>query len=106
MLLPHDRWFYFLANMGVVGLLGIIWVVGSMLWGAFSDYRQTQHAFSKVLTASALASVAGVVVQTAGGHMGFLPNYEMSSFYMVPVWIVIGLMVARRQGAIEEQQDN
>jgi O-antigen ligase len=105
MLLPHDRWLYFLANMGVVGLLGIIWVVGSILWGAVSDYRRTQDAFSKVLTVSALASVAGVLVQSAGGHMAFLPDYQMSSFYMVPVWILMGLMVARRQGTIKEQDD-
>jgi cell division protein FtsW (lipid II flippase) len=105
MLLPHDVWLYFLANMGVVGLLGMIWVVGSMLWDAFSDYQRTQDAFSKVLTASVLASVAGVLMQSVGGHMAFLPSGDMSSFYMVPVWIMIGLMVARRQGTIEEQDD-
>ena len=97
MLLPHDVWLYFLANMGVVGLLGILWVVGSMLRRAFSDYRRTQDAFSKVLTASSLACVAGVLVQSAGGHMGFLPDYGLASFYMVPVWILMGLMVAREK---------
>jgi len=101
LLLPHDVWLYFLANMGVVGLLGIIWVVGSMLWGAVSDYRRTQDAFSKVLAVSALACVAGVLVQSAGGHFSFLPDYSLSSFYMVPVWILMGLTVARREGTIE-----
>ena len=102
-LLPHDVWLYFLANMGVVGLLGILWVVGSMLWCAFSDYRRTQGVFSKVLAVSALACLAGVLVQSAGGHFGFLPDYSLSSFYMVPVWILMGLWVARGQGTIEEQ---
>ena len=97
MLLPHNVWLYFLANMGVVGLLGILWVVSSMLRSAVSDYRRNQDAFSKALTASALACVAGVLVQSAGGHMGFLPDYGLASFYMVPVWILMGLTVAREQ---------
>ena len=98
LLLPHNRWMYFLANMGVVGLVGILWVVGSMLWNAVSDYRRTQDAFSKFLATSALASVTGVLVQSAMGHMAFLPDYALASFYMVPVWIMMGLMVARRPG--------
>lgn len=103
LLLPHNRWLYILVNVGVLGFLGVLWVVGSMLWSPFSSYRRTGDTFSKVLAMSALACVAGVLVQSAGGHFAFLPNYKMSSFYMVPVWILMGLAVARRQGRIEEQ---
>jgi O-antigen ligase len=102
MLLPHDVWLYFLADVGVVGFLGLLLVVGSMLWGPFSIYRRAEDAFSRVLAVSALACVAGVLVQSVGGHMGFLPDYELSSFYMVSVWILMGLVVARGQRMIEQ----
>jgi hypothetical protein len=105
MLLPHDVWLYFLANVGVVGFLGVLWVVGAMLRGPFSAYRRAENAFSRSLAVSALVCVAGVLVQSAGGHMGFLPDYGLASFYMVPVWILMGLMAARAQEIINEGQD-
>jgi hypothetical protein len=37
--------------------------------------------------------------------MGFLPDYGLASFYMVPVWILMGLMAARAQEIINEGQD-
>jgi hypothetical protein len=97
MLLPHDVWLYFLANVGVVGLAGLLWVVSSVLLKAFVAYRQAVSPFSRTLAISALAATVGIVIQSAGGHMAFWPDYGLSSFYMVPYWILVGLAAARKR---------
>lgn len=105
MLLPHDIWLYFLANVGVAGSLAILWLVGSMFWQPFTVFRRAEVALSRVLAVAAMAAVAGVVVQSAGGHLGFLPDYNLASFYMAPVWILMGLVVARSRVTAGGQGD-
>lgn len=96
LLLPHDVWLYFLACMGVTGALGILWLVDALFWTAWSAYRRATEWFVRTLAVALLAAVTGVLIQSAGGHVAFLPDYTERQIYMLPFWVLAGLMGARQ----------
>jgi O-antigen ligase len=95
LLLPHNIWLYFLATTGIVGLIGIVWLIQAVVASSLGLYKKASDGFSKALALGVLGSLAGVFVNGLGGHFAFLPTYDLSHFYMVPMWILMGLMVSR-----------
>lgn len=103
MLLPHNIWLYFLANTGIVGLAGMLWLVAAIAWSSLSAHRRATEPLTRALAAGTLACIVAVLVQSIGGHAGLLPEYNTLGPYVLPVWILMGLLAARHQ---PEQPDH
>lgn len=100
-LLPHNRWLYFAVNTGVLGVLGILWLIMNTARSSLAFYRKAAEGFDKALSVAALASLVGVLVSSVGGHIPFLPTYKTISFHMASYWILLGLMISREHRAGE-----
>jgi hypothetical protein len=95
--MPHNIWLYHLAGIGIIGMLGVTSLLLGILLECLSSLQESREPFSQVLAISVLAGTVGVVIQSVGGHMGFLPDYNLASFYMTPFWVLLGLAAAKRQ---------
>jgi hypothetical protein len=94
MLLPHDVWLYHLANTGVAGGLAILWLVVAMALAGFRAWKTAPSPLVRTMALAGLGSMAGVIVQSVGGHFPFVPSYSLGHMYMVGFWIVQGLLFA------------
>ena len=103
---PHNYWLSSLVNTGLVGMAALVWLLWKVIRYSVSLYHRFPDGFSRALALSVPASTVGFFISAAGGHMGFLPPGDPSWFgWILPWWILLGLLVARAGLSAEHEQD-
>jgi len=85
---PHNCYLQLTAELGIIGLLSFLWIIGALFWQGFRYLVRMPTSPSKALLWGSLSGFAGFLFQSFFDT--FFYSVQLGCF----MWLIMGLIIA------------